>query len=83
MASAWTPNADCTQWTFTLKPGTTFSNGEPVDAAAFKRGWERTSAQASGSDVAYHLNEVVGFDADAGRQRHRRCPASTPPTRTR
>ena len=28
------PNADCTQWTFTLKPGTTFSNGEPVDSAA-------------------------------------------------
>ena len=58
---AWTPNADCTQWTFTLKPGTTFSNGEPVDAAAFKRSWERTSAQASASDVAYHLNEVAGF----------------------
>ena len=61
VASAWTPNADCTQWTFTLKPGTTFSNGEPVDAAAFKRSWERTSAQASASDVAYHLNEVAGF----------------------
>jgi len=62
VASAWSPNADCTQWTFTLKPGTTFTNGEPVDAAAFKRGWERTSAKDSASDVAYHLNEVVGFD---------------------
>ena len=62
VASAWTPNADCTQWTFTLKPGTTFTNGEPVDAAAFKRGWERTSARESASDVAYHLNEVAGFD---------------------
>jgi oligopeptide transport system substrate-binding protein len=62
VASAWSPNADCSQWTFTLKPGTTFSNGEPVDAAAFQRGWERTSANDSGSDVAYHLNEVQGFD---------------------
>ena len=69
VASAWTPNADCSQWTFTLKPGTTFSNGEPVDSAAFKRGWERTAAQDSASAVAYHLNEVAGFDADAGRQR--------------
>ena len=25
VASAWTPNADCTQWTFTLKPG-----GQPM-----------------------------------------------------
>jgi oligopeptide transport system substrate-binding protein len=62
VASAWSPNADCTQWTFTLKPGTTFTNGEPVDSAAFKRGWERTSAKESASDVAYHLNEVAGFD---------------------
>lgn len=62
VASKWEPNADCTAWTFTLKPGTTFSNGEPVDSASFKRGWERTSAQASASDVAYHLNEVTGFD---------------------
>jgi oligopeptide transport system substrate-binding protein len=62
VASAWTPNADCSQWTFTLKPGTTFSNGEPVDSAAFKRGWERTAAKDSGSDVSYHLNEVQGFD---------------------
>ena len=61
VASAWSPNADCTQWTFILKPGTTFTNGEPVDAAAFKRGWERTSAKESASDVAYHLNEVAGF----------------------
>ena len=62
VASAWTPNADCSQWTFTLKPGTTFSNGEPVDSAAFKRGWERTAARDSGSAVSYHLNEVAGFD---------------------
>jgi oligopeptide transport system substrate-binding protein len=62
VASSWTPNADCSRWTFALKPGTTFSNGEPVDAAAFKRGWERTAARDSGSAVSYHLNEVQGFD---------------------
>ncbi|GAA4851791.1 ABC transporter substrate-binding protein [Pseudonocardia benzenivorans] len=61
VASKWEPNADCTAWTFTLKPNQVFSNGEPVDSAAFKRGWERTSAKASASDVAYHLDEVQGF----------------------
>lgn len=62
VATKWTPNADCTQWVFDLKSGTTFSNGEPVDAAAFKRGWERTTLKASASEVSYHLNEVAGFD---------------------
>jgi oligopeptide transport system substrate-binding protein len=61
VADTWTPNADCTQWTFALKPGTTFSNGEVVDSAAFKRGWERTAAKASASDIAYHLDEVQGY----------------------
>ena len=67
VADKWTPNADCTQWTFDLKTGTTFSNGEPVDAAAFKRGWDRTTAKASASQVSYHLDEVKGYeDMQAG-----------------
>jgi oligopeptide transport system substrate-binding protein len=61
VATTWTPNSDCTQWTFALKPGTTFSNGEIVDAAAFKRGWTRTAAKASASEVSYHLDEVAGY----------------------
>ena len=62
VATKWSPNADCTQWTFDLKTGTTFSNGEAVDAAAFKRGWDRTTAKASASEVSYHLDEVKGYD---------------------
>ncbi len=62
-ANSWTPNGDCSQWTFDLKQGTTFHNGEPVDAAAFKRGWERAAAKSAASDVAYHMNEIQGFDA--------------------
>lgn len=61
VADKWESNSDCTQWTFTLKPGTTFSNGEVVDSAAFKRGWERTAAKDSASDTAYHLDEVQGY----------------------
>jgi oligopeptide transport system substrate-binding protein len=61
VASSWISNDDCSQWTFTLKQGTTFHNGEPVTSAAFKRGWERAAARSAASEVAYHLNEIQGF----------------------
>lgn len=62
VASKWAPNANCTQWTFDLKPNQRFSDGTALTSADFKRGWERTSAKASASEVAYHLNQVQGFD---------------------
>ncbi|GAA2136114.1 ABC transporter substrate-binding protein [Kitasatospora kazusensis] len=61
LAESRTPNDDCSQWTFKIKGGTTFSNGEAVDAAAFIRGWTRAAAKVSASDVAYHLGEIDGF----------------------
>ncbi|MER5635587.1 ABC transporter substrate-binding protein [Kitasatospora sp. NPDC002227] len=61
LAESRTPNDDCSQWTFKIKGGTTFSNGEPVDAAAFVRGWTRAAAKDAASDVAYHLGEIDGF----------------------
>jgi peptide/nickel transport system substrate-binding protein len=36
LASSWDINADDTAYTFHLKPGITFSDGSPVDAAAVK-----------------------------------------------
>ncbi len=33
LATKWTPNADGTEWTFTLNPAATFSDGSPVTAA--------------------------------------------------
>jgi oligopeptide transport system substrate-binding protein len=62
VASDWNSNADCTVWTFNLKQGTTFHNGEVVDAASFKRGWERAAAPNSGSEVSYHLDEIQGYN---------------------
>lgn len=37
LAESWTPNADLTQWTFTLRQGVTFHDGTPwnADAAIF------------------------------------------------
>ncbi len=68
VATDWSQNADCSQWTFNLKPNTHFANGEVVDATSFKRGWERISAPNSGSEVSYHLDEVQGYtDFQAGK----------------
>ncbi|KXC04550.1 ABC transporter substrate-binding protein [Microbacterium hominis] len=33
LATAWTPNADFTQWTFTLRDDVTFQDGEPLRAS--------------------------------------------------
>ena len=62
VAEKWTKNGDCTEWTFNLRTGTTFSNGDPVDAAAFIRGWTRAVKQAAASDVAYHMAGIAGYN---------------------
>lgn len=51
-------------YTFTLREGMTFHNGDPVDAASFKRGWERVAspAMATPSDICYHLAPIAGYD---------------------
>jgi ABC-type oligopeptide transport system substrate-binding subunit len=61
VAQSWDKNGDCTQWTFHLRPGTTFSNGEAVDANAFIRGMTRAVKQAAASDVAYHMAGIAGY----------------------
>jgi oligopeptide transport system substrate-binding protein len=61
VAESWTKNGDCTQWTFNLRPGTAFSNGEPVDANAFIRGMTRAAKQQAASDVAYHMAGIAGY----------------------
>lgn len=62
VAEKWETNDDCTEWTFDLKTGTKFHNGEEVTSASFKRGWERVAAKDSASEVAYHLSPIKGFD---------------------
>ena len=61
VAERWSPNADCTEWTFNLRRGATFHNGEPVDAAAFIRGWTRAAIGTAASQVAYHLQQIQGY----------------------
>jgi oligopeptide transport system substrate-binding protein len=62
VATKWESNDDCTEWTFDLKTGTKFHNGEEVTSKSFKTGWERVAAKDSASEVAYHLAGIEGFD---------------------
>jgi peptide/nickel transport system substrate-binding protein/oligopeptide transport system substrate-binding protein len=61
VAEKWTKNTDCTEFTFNLRSGSKFSNGDPVDAEAFIRGWTRAAKQTAASDVAYHMGGVAGY----------------------
>ena len=61
VAEKWSHNTDCTEWTFNLRPGTKFSNGDPVDAQAFIRGMTRAAKQSAASDVAYHMAGIAGY----------------------
>lgn len=40
IAQSWEVNADATQYTFKLRPGVTFSDGTPVDAAAVAKNFD-------------------------------------------
>jgi len=55
-------NDDASEFTFHLIEGATFHNGDPVTAECFKRGWERicNPNMSTPSDIAYHLDPVVG-----------------------
>jgi oligopeptide transport system substrate-binding protein len=66
LAEKWSTNDKCDEWTFNLKKGTKFHNGEEVTSASFKLGWERAAAKASASDVAYHMDQIDGYDAISG-----------------
>jgi len=40
IAQSWTSNPQKTEWTFTLRPGVTFSDGSPLDAAAVAKNFD-------------------------------------------
>ncbi|MGH2708949.1 MAG: peptide ABC transporter substrate-binding protein, partial [Actinomycetota bacterium] len=50
-----------TRFTFTLRPDAKFSNGEPVTAESFVRGWTRGTARDEDGEVAYHLAGIKGY----------------------
>lgn len=75
LAEAFTANADSTVWIITLRPGITFHNGEPLDAAAVKANFDAVLASAqskaqlslvSGMTVVDDLNLEIQMSAPWG-----------------
>jgi ABC-type oligopeptide transport system substrate-binding subunit len=58
LAESYEPNEDATVWTFTLKEGLQFADGEPILPSTFARSWER--AADLGGDYSYLLNFIEG-----------------------
>jgi oligopeptide transport system substrate-binding protein len=63
LAADYSRNATCTKWTFDLKSGQRFSNGEAVDAESIRRAMTRAALGKAASDEAYHMAGVEGFEA--------------------
>ena len=60
--ATWQPNADSTEWTFTIDPRAKFSDGTPVTAADVKGTWELMADPLTehGRIVGY-IGKVQGF----------------------
>lgn len=54
------PNEDATVWTFTIREGVTFSNGEPVLPSSFVRAWERATVPEFAGYYASLFNFIEG-----------------------
>ena len=62
-AQRWSVSADALVWTFHLRPGLRWSNGEALTAADFIRSWQRILLPKLGSEYAYLLYPIKNAEA--------------------
>lgn len=62
-AERWTSSADGLTWTFHLRAGLQWSNGEPLTADDFVQSWRRNLAPAFASAYAYLLFPIKNAEA--------------------
>jgi len=63
MAESWNISPDGLTYTFHLRPGIKWSNGDPVTASDFVNSWERTLNPATASEYSYQLYYLVNGEA--------------------
>src|SRR5476651_1421288 len=57
VAESWTINATATEYTFKLRPGVTFSDGTPVDAAAVAKNFDTYGL--GNKELKHPVSEVI------------------------
>ncbi len=60
VAESFESNDDATEWTFQIREGLKFSNGEDVLPSSFQLAWERASSPELGGDYGYLFNFIEG-----------------------
>ena len=60
VAESWSSNADATEWTFKIRDGLKFSNGDPVLPSSFKAGWDRAANPELAAGYGYLFDLVQG-----------------------
>jgi oligopeptide transport system substrate-binding protein len=60
VAESFEPNDDATEWTFTIREGLTFADGEEILPSTFQRSWERASNPDFAGDYSYLFNFIEG-----------------------
>lgn len=63
MAKEWKMSEDGKNWTFTLRDGIKWSNGDPLTAQDFEFAWKYCLAPASASEYAWQLYYLEGAEA--------------------
>lgn len=68
VATSWETSSDGKTWTFQLRNGARWSNGQPVTAQDFVYAWRRQVDPATGSEYSQALTPIVNaMDAAAGK----------------
>lgn len=62
VAESWEESEDGLTWTFTLREGTTWSNGDPVTANDFEYSWKRALNPETASQYASILYPIAGAE---------------------
>ncbi|MDQ3176969.1 MAG: ABC transporter substrate-binding protein [Actinomycetota bacterium] len=60
VAESFEPNEDATEWTFTIREGQQFSDGEAILPSTFACAWERASDPKFAGDYSYLMNFIEG-----------------------
>jgi dipeptide transport system substrate-binding protein len=63
MAKEWKVTSDGKKYTFTLRDGIKWSNGDPVKAADFEYAWKRLLDPKTASDAAFLAYPIEGAEA--------------------